>query len=292
MLVVPALRLGPMRFTAFGLCAAIGLVLAMALARLCARRVDLDPERVWDAGLFAIVSCFVASRLLLVAFDLKAFLHYPLLVLSLPSLTYIGMTIAAVMVWVYLRRRRLSVLRMLDVFAAPAAVLAAWLEVGHWLDGSEVGMPTALPWGVREPWSGAALHMHPVAAYGVVAAGVTAFVLWRALVRRPERLGRVAGLGLVLGGAAAFGLDMLTQPVPAIVDLLIEPGQWVALVVMLAGAVVWVFAPMRSVMPVANGVVARADAEVRDGLASEVEVIPDASLGYERPLEDMKTELR
>ena len=58
----------------------------------------------------------------------------------------------------------------------------------------------------------------------------------------------------MIGGVAAFVLDMLTQPLPTPVDLWIEPGQWAALVAVLAGALLWSFAPCRKgLAPVAPG---------------------------------------
>ena len=236
LLVVHALRLGPMRVTVYGLCAAAGLVLAMALARRCARIADVDPERAWDAGIFAIVSCFVASRVLLVAFDVKAFLRFPLLVLSLPSLTFAGMAIAAVMMWIYLRRKRMPVLVLLDVFAAPAAVLAGCLELGHALDGSELGMPLSY-----KP-NGDVARLHPVAWYGLVMSGLVALVSWRVL-QRHLATGSAAAAALMLGGLAAFGLNMLTQPSLLFDGWLMEPGQLVALMSVGAGAVLWTARP-------------------------------------------------
>ena len=247
--VLRGLRFGHLRLTPYGLCAAVGLIASMTLARRSARIASLDPEAVWDAGLFAIISCFVSSRLLLVLGDPTAFARYPLLVLSLPSLTFGGMAAAALMLWAYLRHKRLPLLRLLDVIAAPGALLVAALELGHELDGSEAGMPTALPWGVRDPLSSASQRLHPVAMYGVLAALLIAVVLWRSLLRRRDlpspRDGSVAALGLLLGGGFAFALDMLTQPVFAPADLGVEPGQWVALLAMLAGALLWTFAPSR-----------------------------------------------
>lgn len=242
--VLRGLRLGPLRLTLYGLCAAFGLIAAMALAQRCARYRSVSPEAVWDAGLFAILACFVSSRLLLVVHDPQAFARYPLLVLGLPSLTLGGLALASLLLWIYLRRKRLGLVPLLDVFAAPAALLAALLELGHALDGSEPGMPTALPWGVRE--AAGQPRLHAVAVYGVVAALGLAAVLWRRLQRsNTSRIGagKIAGLGLLLGGAVAFLLAMLTQPIPALVDLWIEPGQWVALVAMLAGAVLWSYSP-------------------------------------------------
>lgn len=228
-------RLGPVRLTLYGLCASVGVVGAMALSGRAARRVGLATEAVWDAGLFAVVCCFVASRLLLVVGDPKAFVHYPLLVLSLPSLTFGGMGLAAVLTWVYLRLKRLPLLRMLDAFAPCGAVLAAFLEAGHVLDRSEPGMPV---FGA----SGEIARVRPVSLYGVAVSVVLAVVLWLALTRS-ARAGLVAALGLIAGGVAAFGLDMVSLPSELFSGMWLEPGQVVALVAMLAGAVLWTFAP-------------------------------------------------
>ena len=238
----------------------MGLIVGMTLARESVRRegsrsatrqirlAGLDPETVWDAGLFAIISCFVASRLLLILRDPLAFIHYPLLVLGLPSLTIGGMALASVMLWAYLRRKGVPLLALMDIFCAPAAVFAAFLELGHALDGSEVGMPSALPWAVRDPWdfmassvrSSVPLRVHPVAFYGVAVSLLIAIVLWRFAARAGSGgAGSAAALALMLGGAAAFGLDMLTQPLLVALDLWIEPGQWVALFAMVAGTVLW-----------------------------------------------------
>ncbi len=271
------LRLGMLRVTAYGLCAAAGMVAGMMLARRLARQQAMDrtdsplsrrslgplksfdspiafsppdPEAVWDAGLVAILSCFAASRLLLILRDPITFGHYPLLVLALPSLTYGGLAVAAMLVWLYLRRKHLALLPMLDIFAAPAAVFAAGLEIGHWLEGSEAGMPTTLPWGAHEPWV-SNLPVHPVALYGAVAALVLAGALWfaarpRKRVRRGASLsvpGRVAAGAMIAGGGLAFGLSFCTQPLPYQVTLWLEPGQWIALGAMLGGALLWTLLP-------------------------------------------------
>ncbi len=124
----------------------------------------------------------------------------------------------------------------MDVFAVPGAVLAAFLELGNALDGSELGMP------MRYTPAGDVARLQPVAAYGVVVSLVIAAVLW-GLVRRRLVAGRTAAVGLMAGGVAAYALDMVTQPSVVFLDWWMEPGQIVALGAMLAGALVWTFAP-------------------------------------------------
>ena len=242
------LRLGPLHFTPYGLAAALGLSTSMGLARRCAVRSGTDPEAIWDAGLFAIFSCFVTSRLLLALENPAALWGYPLVLLGFPSLTSGGIALAALAAGIYLRRKRLPFLRTLDTFAAPAALLAALLELGHWAEGSEEGMPTRLPWGVSE--GAGSLRVHPVALYGAVLSLALAIWLWTALPRMEvgrgtvSNPGRVSSLALMAGGFAAFILDMLSAPYPGRVMPWLEPGQWIALATMLAGGVLWALGPV------------------------------------------------
>ncbi len=159
-----------------------------------------------------------------------------MLVLSLPSLTIAGMALAGVVVAVYLWRKRLPARSVLDAFAPAGALMAAFLELGHWLDGSEVGMP------ILRGYISVVVGFRPVSMYGVVVSLGLLAVLWGAL-GAVRGAGRVAALGLMLGGLAAFGLDMITLPPELFSDLALEPGQMVALGAMLGGAVLWTFAP-------------------------------------------------
>ena len=249
-LTAQRVHLGSFRATPYGLCAAAGLLLGMTLVRCTARRAALPQDAAWDTGFVAILCCFVASRLLLIARDPRIFLRYPLLFLALPSLTLGGMAIAAVLTWLHLLRKRLPILRMLDAFAAPLALLCAFSELGHWFERSELGMPTRVPWAGRDTFRGATVLVHPVALYGVACGLALTLLLWGALPRVPE--GQVAAFGLVTGGTAAFLLDMFSQPLAASDEAWIEPGQWIALAAVLAGALLWMFAtrPRRTAVAV------------------------------------------
>lgn len=241
-LLPQALRLGPLRMTSYGACAAAGIVAAMALSGRVAQRFGLDRERAWDAGLFAVVSCFAASRLLLVLRDPHAFWQFPVLVLSLPSLTVAGLLLAAVMTWIWIRWKRLPLLRLLDTFAPGGALLAAFLELGHWIDGSEPGMPLNWRW-MGLDLAAPGLRLHPVALYGAVGA----LLLCGALLlsgRRLTRPGRLAAAGLMAGGLLAFLLALLTLPTGLGERWSIEPGQVLSLAALLAGALLWSFAPV------------------------------------------------
>ena len=232
-------RLGPLRVSVYGLFAAVGLVAALGLSQRTAKMVGgrLTGEQLWDAGWFAVTAAFVISRLLLIARDWKAFRTIPLAVLSLPSFTYLGMGLTVVAVAGYVRWKRLPMLAAMDAWAPCAALLAAVLSLGHSFEGTDVGMPTSLPWGVQAPGFG---RVQPVQLYGFAGSVVLLVVLLR-MLRGRLRAGVVAGVALVAGGAMAFGLDMLSQPTMWGGTAWLEPGQWIALGAVVAGTLMLMF---------------------------------------------------
>ena len=257
MFVPGMLRLGSLRLPVYGVFAAVGLIAALWLSQRTAVLVGLDAEKLWDAGVFGIAAAFVASRVLLVAVEFPAFLKYPLLVLSMPSLTYGGMVFTGVLVWVWLRGKRIPVVRVLDAWAPCACVLAAVLSLGHFVEGTDAGMPTTLPWGVVTVGDSVLGKVHPVQLYGAVLALGLGWWLVRMLVRRVKRAlaesspgynalavdadaGLVASVAMVVGGLMAFGLDFLRQPVDVVGGGWLDASQVVALGAVVVGG--WLLA--------------------------------------------------
>jgi len=238
-LVPRVLRVGPLRLSVYGVCAAVGLIAALGLSLRTARAVGLAAEQLWDAGLFAVVAAFVCSRLLLIAGDVHAFLRLPVAMLALPSFTYGGMTVTLFAVVVYLRWKRMPLLKVADAWAPCAAALAAMLSLGRFFEGTDAGMPTRVPWGMVMPGSGG-LRVHPVGIYAVIASVVLMAVLM-GLLQRKMRDGVVAGVALVAGGAVGFVLDMVTQPVEMPGSAWLDPAQWLAVGAMLVGGLMLTF---------------------------------------------------
>jgi phosphatidylglycerol:prolipoprotein diacylglycerol transferase len=227
MVLSGVVRLGPFRVSSYGLCAAVGLVAALWLSQRLARKVGMMAQAVWDAGMFALGTAFVVSRVLLAVRDWHAFRMYPMVLMALPSFTYLGMGITAVVVLGYVLAKKMPLLGLLDVWAPCGALLGAALSVGHLAEGSDPGMP----WGR----GGALLPVQWMAAG--LSGALLVMLLWLLKRRRSGQAGLVAGVGLVLGGVVAFGVEMLMQPTVS-GDAWLEPGQWIAIGAMMVGAVV------------------------------------------------------
>jgi phosphatidylglycerol---prolipoprotein diacylglyceryl transferase len=233
------LHLGPLTIPTFGALAALGLMLALALSLRTANLVGLNPERLWNAGLFAILTAFVLSRVLLVVTNLHTFFAYPILLLMVPSLTWLGLLLTAIATVIYLRLRNLSLLNTLDAWAPCATLAWGFLALGHFAEGSDPGLPSALPWAMPNV-PGAPFRLHPIALYVSLAAAIITIVLLRQL-RNRRHAGDTFALGLLLTGLTQFLLTFLRQPEfeDNAFGTLLDPIQWVALGMIVTAALLF-----------------------------------------------------
>jgi phosphatidylglycerol:prolipoprotein diacylglycerol transferase len=232
------LHFGHITLPTFGVLVAVGLMAALALSLRTAAIVGLSPDRLWNAGLFVLLSAFVLSRVLLVVMYLHAFLTYPILLLAVPSLTPLGLLLTGVVTVLYLRVRRLPLLITLDAWAPCATLVWAFLALGHFAEGSDPGLPTALPWGVAMIADG--IRLHPAALYAVIVALLLTVALLRRLGHRQHR-GDTAAFALAAVGVTQFLLTFLRQPDPSaeLLGNLLDPIQWVALGMIVVAGVIW-----------------------------------------------------
>ena len=224
---------GHLLLPTFGVLAAVGLMTALTLSLRTAAIVGLNPDKLWNAGLFTLLSAFALSRLLLIAANLHNFLAYPILLLMVPSLTATGILLTILATAIYLRLRQLPLLDTLDAWSPCATLTWAFLALGHFAEGSDAGLPTTLPWGLRIPPDRTPLH--PVALYAAIAAALLTILLLRQLPHR-HHPGDTLALALAAAGTAQFLLTFFRQPFPD--SGLLDPIQWISLgMIVLAGLV-------------------------------------------------------
>jgi phosphatidylglycerol:prolipoprotein diacylglycerol transferase len=227
------LHSGHLLLPTFGVLAAVGLMAALTLSLRTAAIVGLVPDKLWNAGLFTLLSAFALSRLLLIIANLHDFLAYPILLLMVPSLTAGGILLTILATAIYLRLRHLPLLDTLDAWSPCATLTWAFLALGHLAEGSDAGLPTTLPWGMPIPPN--TIRLHPVALYAAIAATLLTLLLLRALPHR-HHPGDTFALALATAGAIQFLLTFVRQPFPD--STLLDPIQWIALgMIALAGLV-------------------------------------------------------
>ena len=218
---------GHLYLPTFGALAAAGLMSALALSEKTARLKSLPPETLWNAGIFAVVAAFALSRVLLLVEHFAAFRHFPILLLTVPSLTPSGLILTGAATLLYLRRHGLALVPALDAWAPCATLVWCALALGHFFEGSDPGLPAAH--GVVMP--GDSIATHPVALYAALAAVALTVFLYHRLAQHKAH---TAALALVVAGVAQFLLSFLRQPTSGFPGPL-DPLQWTALAMLLAG---------------------------------------------------------
>jgi phosphatidylglycerol:prolipoprotein diacylglycerol transferase len=227
------LHFGHLLLPTFGVLAAVGLMAALTLSLRTAAIVGLVPDKLWNAGLFTLLSAFALSRLLLIIANPHSFIAYPILLLMVPSLNVTGILLTIIATAIYLHLRNLPLLDTLDAWSPCATLTWAFLALGHFAEGSDAGLPTTLPWGIAIPPS--TTRLHPVALYAAIAAALLTLLL-RQLPRR-QHPGNTFALALAAAGTLQFLLTFFRQPYPD--SSLLDPIQWIALgMIALSGLVI------------------------------------------------------
>ena len=233
---------GHLLLPTFGILAAIGLMLAVTLSLRTAAIVGLDPDKLWNAGLFTLLSAFALSRLLLILSNPQSFVRYPILLLTVPSLNATGILLTLIATAIYLRVKKLRLPDTLDAWSPCATLAWAFLAVGHFAEGSDAGLPTTLPWGLPIPPD--RIRLHPIALYTAIAATALTVLLLRRLARR-KNPGSTFALALASSGIVQFVLTFFRQPFPD--SKFLDPIQWIALGMIALAALVLLLQPRKLV---------------------------------------------
>lgn len=190
----PVIQLGPLTLPTYPLALLLAGWIALEVGARAARRLGVDGDHIYNAGLYGLVAGLVAARLAHVAaywdayrtqlleifgFNMRAFLPWPGVLAGL-----------AVAGW-YVQRRRLPLAKMLDAAAPGVLAGIAVASLGALLAGQAYGAPTGLPWAVNL-WG---VARHPSQAYEALAALLVAVLA-----------GRIAARGGAPGAAALVAL--------------------------------------------------------------------------------------
>ncbi len=194
---------GSITLPTYGVVAAIGLIVSVLFAEWCAVRAGVSPKKVYALCLATALGTVVLSRVVLVLQSPQSFRAYPLLVLSLPSVTRFGLLLAALMALGCALVQRLPLLRTLDALAPAALLFATFLHLGSFFAGTDLGSRTTLSLGNIVP--GDEGH-HPVALYAAV---FTAFAAacCTLVLQKQHRNGLAFGTALSLAAAGRFFAD-------------------------------------------------------------------------------------
>lgn len=159
-------KIGPVPIYAYGFMLALGFMIGIYLARERAKIDGIDPNSVIDLGAYVLISGVVGARLVYVLANIREYLSRPLEVFMVHHgglVFYGGVALATATGVLFLRKRKISILRMGDSVIPYVALGQAIARIGCLLNGCCYGKPTSLAWGIQLP--GHPLVLHPTQVY-------------------------------------------------------------------------------------------------------------------------------
>jgi phosphatidylglycerol:prolipoprotein diacylglycerol transferase len=202
----------------YGLLLAAAYLLGLQFALVRARKRGLDPNRVMDLGIWIIVSALLGAKLLLLIVEFDKFSGDPreLLNLARSGGVFYGGLIAAVGValW-YLRRHRMPMWTVTDVFAPGIALGHVVGRLGCLFAGCCFGRPTNVPWAItfhsefaaRNVGTPLGIPLHPTQLYEAGAEFIILLILLATERRGGYFSGRTFWTYMLLYGISRFIIE-------------------------------------------------------------------------------------
>lgn len=237
--MMPVLSVGGLALHTRDLVMLVAFWLALHAVDRAARRLALDPDDFWNAGLVGFLAGLLGARLGYVVQFWSVYRSTPAaaLALNVRDMNWaVGALVGTIAMAVWLRRERVPLLRAADVLVIGLAVVWGIAGLGAFLSGDAYGVPTSLPWGV-ELWGA---RRHPVQLYELVAGFGVALLLWRLLPRRPFD-GWPALVGMAALAAARLVVEAFRATSALVGDgyRLRQVEMWVVLLGILAVLALW-----------------------------------------------------
>lgn len=211
-----ALRIGSFAIHWYSLCWLIGLVLAYLIVRRLYKEQKIKDELFDPLFLYCFIGILVGARLGHCLFYqpdvyLSSWKHFVEMFLPIEftgnndwhftgyrGLASHGGTFGLMIaLWLYVRRTKLNIWRVLDNIAIATPATAFFIRIGNLMNSEIIGKPTDVPWAfIFEQVD--MLPRHPGQLYEALAYAVLMFIGWRLYRSHPQRVGTGFFFGLCL----------------------------------------------------------------------------------------------
>ena len=239
--------IGPVTIRGYGLMIGLGIVAAILLGEYRAKKRGLNGEAIYGLTFFAVVTGFVAAKLLFILTQWENFLKNPKAYLSFEGFVVFGGIIGAILsLYLYCRVKKLDLLDYLDLMAPSVALAQAFGRVGCFLAGCCYGRETDSCIGVvftHSAYAPNGVKLLPTQLF--MSAGDLLLMLILLWYSSKERMkGRTTMLYLILYILGRFALEFLRNDNRGTVGIL-STSQFIGILTAIAGAIgYWIILPM------------------------------------------------
>jgi phosphatidylglycerol:prolipoprotein diacylglycerol transferase len=252
----------------YGLMAALGLIFGLMLIIHVGRRQGLDPDKLWNLGIIAILAGIIGAKILYLINEFSYYRDHPGDIFSFSTFqaggVWSGGFVLALIscIW-YMRRNDMPILRTCDAFAPGLALGHAFGRVGCFAAGCCWGRETHAPWAVtfHNPLASQVVGtplgvpLHPTQLYEmVVELANCIFLVW--LIKRKKFEGEIIATYMILYGIARYFIEFTRSESCGSEVLGFMTGtQAISLLLIIGGGVLWMRRPpLREPVPPVSSV--------------------------------------
>jgi phosphatidylglycerol---prolipoprotein diacylglyceryl transferase len=205
-------QVGGINIYSYGVLVASGVLAGLWYSRKWAPRAGLDPDKVWNMGIYTVLVALLVAKVWLILSDWSYYQANPRDIFSLSTFQsggtfYGGIVGAILMIGLYSYFQKMRLLPVMDTLAAGLPLGHAIGRLGCFAAGCCYGKPTTVAWGVTFTNPAAAqlagtplgVHLHPTQLYEAGAEFINFLILiW--VGKRQRFTGQILGTYFLLYG--------------------------------------------------------------------------------------------
>ena len=201
----------------YGLMIAIGIIVAVSLGERLIKKIGMTSDDMYSLSVYALIGGIVGGKLLYILVEMRHFISDPYEFISTlgSGFAIYGSILGGIIaVYIFCRRRKLKLLKILDMLIPCVAIAQGFGRIGCFLAGCCYGKVTDLPIGVRfnSPFTSDNLKRYPTQIFSSAfdfALGIFLLWYWLKTEKDEKRRGKVFALYLIIQCAGRFVVEFI-----------------------------------------------------------------------------------
>jgi len=234
----------------YGLLVATAFYLGITLSAKQAEKEGIDPEKIMDLGLYAIISAIVGSRSFFVLRNYKSYVDAPIDAFKVweGGLVFYGglMLVVPVCLW-FMKKESIPLVKCTDILVPYISLGQSIGRLGCFAAGCCYGSQTNVPWSVvytnADSLAPLNIHLHPSQIYSfVLNLSVFLALLW--IYKNKSFPGQVSSCYLILYPIVRFTVENFRSDPRGSVTIfgvLLSTSQFVSILTLIFGISLFVF---------------------------------------------------
>jgi phosphatidylglycerol:prolipoprotein diacylglycerol transferase len=212
------IEFGGIAIPSYGVMLVISFICAILYVRKAAKKFSISPIIIENLAFYLMVGVIVGGRILYVIFHWHQYENDLLGIIRIweGGMMFFGGFIGAMIAgFIYLRKQKISVLKIADIIAPAIALGTFFTRIGCFLNGCCFGTPSSLPWAIKFPPHCVAgsspigqYSLHPTQLFSSLF-GLALFFFLNRKLKRLHKTGEVFAFYLMFSGIFRFGIDFI-----------------------------------------------------------------------------------